>query len=272
LHDAVVSVVTTTARGEIGLVTTAGRVVRLSVLDLPALPATAAVPSLAGGAPLSEFVGFEPGEQALALASLRQESVGLALGTQRGVVKRVTSDVPTNRDAFEVIRLDDGDRVIGAVELRSGEEDLVFITSDAQLLHFAASAVRPQGRPAGGMAGVRLDVGQRAVFFGAVAPDAADPVVVTVAGSSSALPGTEPGSAKVTPYSLFPAKGRATGGVRCQRFLRGEDTLTLAWVGPSPARAAAANGQPVELPAVDPRRDGSGTPLTQSVAAVAGPV
>jgi DNA gyrase subunit A len=272
LHDAVVSVVTTTARGEIGLVTTTGRVVRLSVLDLPALPATASVPSLAGGAPLSEFTAFEPGEQALALASLRPDSVGLALGTERGVVKRVTPDVPTNRDAFEVIRLDEGDRVVGAVELRSGDEDLVFITSDAQLLRFAASAVRPQGRPAGGMAGVRLDAGQRAVFFGAVAPDADDPVVVTVAGSSSALPGTEPGSAKVTPYPLFPSKGRATGGVRCQRFLRGEDTLTLAWVGPSPARAAAANGQPVDLPPPDSRRDGSGTPLTQSVAAVAGPV
>ena len=54
-HDAVVSAVTTTARGEIGLVTTAGRVVRLSVVDLPALPPTASVPSLAGGAPLAEF-------------------------------------------------------------------------------------------------------------------------------------------------------------------------------------------------------------------------
>jgi len=271
LHDAVISIVTTTSRADIGLVTTAGRVVRLSVIDLPALPATAAVPSLAGGAPVSAFTAFEPGEQVLALASLLPDSTGLALGTQRGIVKRVTPDVPSNRDAFEVIRLDGDDRVVGAVELSTGEEDLVFVTSDAQLLRFTASAVRPQGRPAGGMAGVRLDPGQRVVFFGAVSADATEPVVVTVAGSSSALPGTEPGSAKVTSYSHYPAKGRATGGVRCQRFLRGEDTLSLAWVGPTPARAAAANGQPVDLPGLDERRDGSGTPLAQAVAAVAGP-
>jgi DNA gyrase subunit A len=122
------------------------------------------------------------------------------------------------------------------------------------------------------MAGVRLEAGQRVSFFGAVATDAADPVVVTVAGSASALPGTEPGSAKVTPFALYPAKGRATGGVRCQRFLRGEDVLLLAWVGPTPARAAAPNGQPVDLPALDQRRDGSGTPLAQAATAVAGPV
>jgi DNA gyrase subunit A len=271
-HDAVVSAVTTTARGEIGLVTTAGRVVRLSVVDLPALPATASVPSLAGGAPLAEFVSLDSGERVLALASLDPGSIGVALGTQQGVVKRVTPDVPSNRDSFEVIRLEQGDRVVGAVELRTGDEDLVFVTSDAQLLRFPASAVRPQGRPAGGMAGVRLEAGQRVSFFGAVAADAAEPVVVTVAGSSSALPGTEPGSAKVTPFALYPAKGRATGGVRCQRFLRGEDTLLLAWVGPTPARASAANGQPVDLPALDQRRDGSGTALTQAAAAVAGPV
>jgi DNA gyrase subunit A len=270
-HDAIVSSVTSTSRAEIGLVTSNGRVVRLPVVDLPALPPTAAAPSLAGGAPLTEFAALDAGERVLALTTLNTESAGLALGTEQGVVKRVVPDVPNNRDAFEVIRLDAGDRVVGAVELQTGEEELVFVTSDAQLLHFPASAVRPQGRPAGGMAGVRLEARQRVVFFGVVDPSN-EALVVTVAGSSAALPGTDPGSAKVTPFALYPGKGRATGGVRAQRFLRGEDTLLLAWVGPSPIRAAAANGQPVDVPAVDQRRDGSGSPLQRPVAAVAGPV
>jgi DNA gyrase subunit A len=125
------------------------------------------------------------------------------------------------------------------------------------------------------MAGVRLAAGARAVFFGSVPPIAEageEPVVVTVAGASSALPGTEPGSVKVTRFAEYPAKGRATGGVRCHRFLRGEDTLVVAWVGPGPALAAAASGAPVDLPAPDDRRDGSGTPAPQPIAAVAGPV
>jgi DNA gyrase subunit A len=73
---------------------------------------------------------------------------------------------------------------------------------------------------------------------------------------------------KVTPYELYPAKGRATGGVRAQRFLRGEDCLIAAWVGPGPARAAGSGGQPVTLPGPDHRRDGSGVTLPAVVAAL----
>jgi DNA gyrase subunit A len=104
------------------------------------------------------------------------------------------------------------------------------------------------------------------VFFGAVAGD--DAVVVTASGTSRALPGTDAGTVKVTPLSEYPGKGRATGGVRCHRFLKGEDTLLLAWAGPAPARAAAASGSPVELPPAEGRRDGSGTPAGQPIAAV----
>jgi DNA gyrase subunit A len=59
--------------------------------------------------------------------------------------------------------------------------------------------------------------------------------------------------------------------VRCHRFLRGEDVLMLAWAGPAPARAAAATGVAVELPDANGRRDGSGTPAGQPIAAVSGP-
>lgn len=120
------------------------------------------------------------------------------------------------------------------------------------------------------MAGIRLSPNARAVFFGVVDP-VRDGVVVTASGTSGALPGTQPGAVKVTPYADYPAKGRGTGGVRCHRFLKGEDTLVLAWAGSLPVRAAAANGGPVELPSADGRRDGSGTPWTHVVSAIAGP-
>jgi len=268
-HDAVVGAVRTTARGEVGLLTSRGRLVRLSALELPTLPPTNGAPSLSGGAPLAAYVDLPRGEEPLTIVSLDADSPGIALGTAHGVVKRVTTDYPGRSD-FEVIGLKDGDEVVGAVELRSGTEDLVFITSDAQLLHFSASAVRPQGRSAGGMAGVKLGAGQRAVFFGAVDP-AVDNVVVTSSGSSGALPGTEPGSLKVTPYAEYPAKGRATGGVRCHRFLKGEDTLVLAWAGATPARASGGNGVAVELPEPTGRRDGSGTPAPTAIARIASP-
>ena len=269
-HDAVVGAVRTTARGEVGLLTSRGRLIRLSALELPTLPPTNGAPSLSGGAPLAAYVDLPRGEEPLTIVSLDTASPGIALGTAQGVVKRVTTDYPARTD-FEVISLRDGDEVVGAAELRTGQEDLVFITSDAQLLHFSAAAVRPQGRPAGGMAGVKLGSGARVAFFGAIEP-AADNVVVTSSGSSGALPGTEPGSLKVTPYAEYPAKGRATGGVRCHRFLKGEDTLVLAWAGATPARASGANGVALELPAAQGRRDGSGSPATAAIARIAGPV
>jgi DNA gyrase subunit A len=160
---------------------------------------------------------------------------------------------------------------VGAAELRTGDEDLVFVTSDAQLLHFPASTVRPQGRSASGMAGIKLAPGAQAVSFAAVDPGGPN-VVVTSSGSSNALPGTEPGSLKVTPYDEYPAKGRATGGVRCHRFLRGEDILVLGWVGGAPARASAANGVALELPEATGKRDGSGVPAATPVGAIAGPL
>jgi DNA gyrase subunit A len=239
------------------------------------------VPSVAGGTPLAEFMTLEDGEAALALAALPAEGsddpgLGIALGTANGTVKRVQPDYPANRDDFELITLKDDDRVVGAVQLAGEDAELVFITSDAQLLRFAASSVRSQGRPAGGMAGVKLVDGASVVWFGAVGADvisagqgragSGEIVVVTMAGRSGALPGTGGASVKVTPFEDFPAKGRATGGVRCQRFLKGEDQLLAAWVGPSPVVGQTEAGTPVDLSGMAGKRDGSGTALTRQLA------
>lgn len=196
---------------------------------------------------------------------MSEETFGWALGTRNGVVKRVNPEFLTNKDAWEIIRLEEGDSVVGAVELSDDSGQLCFITSDAQLLHFPTDLVRPQGRTGGGVAGIKLGAGASAIFFGAVDPE--ESVVATVSGSGTALPGTESGMVKVTEFSEYPAKGRATGGVRCHRFLKGESVLLLAWAGKKPAVASAASGAPIVLPPATGKRDGSGTPLLQPVAA-----
>ncbi len=266
-HDVVASSLATSARADVGALTTRGRVVRLSVLELPTMPPTDGPPSLSGGLPVGEAVALEKDEQVVALVPLGEDAPPLALATAQGVVKRVTpGDVPSNRDTWEAIGLKDGDVVVGAAPARDDDE-LVLVASDSSLLHFPAAQVRPQGRAAGGMAGIKLAAGSRVVAFSVLRPDD-DAVVVTVAGSSSALPGTQTGSAKVTPFSVYPGKGRATGGVRSHRFLKGEDAIVLAHVGPAPARATGAGGQPVDLPPLDERRDGSGVTLAAPVHAI----
>ena len=266
-HDAVGSAVATTARGQVGVVTSAGRIVRLEVVDAPALPAATSAPSLAGGAQLRELVPLEPGERALALADLSPDAAPLALATAHGRIKRLAAAHPA-KGSWDVISLEEDDAVVAAGHCRDGDQ-IVLVSSDAQLLRFDASAVRPQGRTGRGVAGIRLAEGGRVIALGVVpADDVAGHLVATVSGSRDALQGTVTGSAKVTPLDRFPSKGRATAGVRAQRFLHGEDCLQLAFVGPDPLRAVGTGGQPVDLPAADERRDGSGVPLTAPVSAV----
>jgi len=282
-HDVIAATVRVTARGTIGVVTSAGRCVKVNVLEIPALPPGAGALSLAGGTPVAEFAVLAPGETVVGLCSVNGAPGGaVALGTAEGVVKRVLPDYPQNRDDFELITLRAGDRVVGAVPVDSESTELVFITSDAQLLHFPASSVRPQGRAAGGMAGVRLSSGASVVWFGAVDAAAAagvpvgppgtysPAVVITVAGHAGALPGAAAASVKVTPLHEFPGKGRATGGVRCHRFLKGEEVLVMAWAGPAPAAGASDAGRPVDLPDPVGKRDGSGVALRRQLTVIGG--
>lgn len=270
-HDVIISVTPATTRGQFGIVTSAGRIVRLNAVDLPSLPPVSGIPALSAGAPLGAFVDLPIDEVALCLTTL-DDSAGIALATARGVVKRVIPDALQSKDSWEIIRLDEGDRVIGASRLPDVDADrteLVFITSDAQLLRFPANSVRPQGRSAAGMAGIKLSASAEVLAFHAVQPDGQS-LIVTVAGSAAALPGTEPGTVKVTPLAEYPAKGRGTGGVRCHKLRSGEDRLILAWSGHGPARAASASGGALPLPEIDIRRDATGTPATAPIASVAG--
>ncbi|APF39770.1 DNA gyrase/topoisomerase IV subunit A [Neomicrococcus aestuarii] len=254
-HDVVLSAVPTSARGEIGALTNTGRLIRLQVVDMPVLPPTMTSASLATGVKASEFAAIAKTERIVALVSLSEV---FALGTKNGVVKRVTPDYPLNRDDFEATTLKDGDEVINAAPAPD-EADLLFITKNAQLLHFSAQLVRPQGRTAGGMAGIKLSDDDSVIFFGAVNALSDETVVVTIAG------GTGAGSAKLTPLADFPAKGRATAGVRSHRFTKDETDLSLAWAGPGPALASSEAGVSRVLPTEFGKRDGSGVPLSQKV-------
>ncbi|ASW55307.1 DNA topoisomerase (ATP-hydrolyzing) subunit A [Plantactinospora sp. KBS50] len=255
-HDAVRALVHSTARGQVLLVTSRGRAFKTDVLPLPVLPQQTGTVSLRGGMSAAELVPLEAGEVVVGLAPLGgadQGSPGLALGTRQGVVKVCAPEWPVRSDQFDVIGLREGDEVVGAVWLTDGAEQVVFVTSDAQLLRFGAGLVRPQGLKGGGMAGVARAADAEVIFFGAVRTDDTEhgePLVVTSTGLG----------VKVTPFAEYPAKGRATGGVRVQRFLKGETRLAVAWVGPRPAAATGA-GEPVELPEPNPRRDASGTPV-----------
>ena len=289
--DHIVSIFRTTTRSSYGLVTSAGRLVLAHVVELPVLAASPQT-NVAGGIPADELIGMTestdpiPGEHVVAAIPMDQRDddgptpAPLAIGTRAGVVKRWNREAPTTMDSWSVIDLKDGDSVLFAADA-ADEDRLVFIASDSSLLTFDAGNVRPQGRTAGGMAGIRLAEGCTAITFNVVPAgkiawtyeegdngmfSASGAVVLTVAGDKDALPGTENGAAKVTPLEMYPTKGRGTGGVRSQRFLKGQNTLIFARVGMYPLHASTEGGSPVELPKPDMRRDASGVDLAAPVA------
>ena len=261
-HDSIRSSIRTTSRTEIGAVTSHGRLLRMSPVDLPVVPENSV--QLGAGVRIRDYLGLtDRSERVLTLVNLSSPDP-IAIGTALGVVKRVAASELANKPEVDIIALKPGDSLVGAAQ-GAEEDELVFLSGDAQLLRFPASSVRPQGRAAGGMAGMNLAPNGTAVFFTSVPRDTRA-VVVTITSSSQTLAGTDAGTAKVSAFEEFPGKGRATGGVRAHRFLRGEDQLALAWVGPDPALASDTDGSIRELPAVGAKRDASGTPLAGVVA------
>lgn len=260
LHDGIRSTVTTSRRADLGAVTNTGRLVHFSPVNLPGTPKSAV--SMAAGVSAKDYVDLEPGENVVGIVSLTEHSP-VALGTVQGVVKRIELSATNGKSGQIIIGLKDGDSVAG-VSVAPDTSELVFITSDTQLLHFPAESVRPQGTAAGGMAGIRLNNGAQVIFFGAVMPDT-EAEVVTVSTSFQTLVGTDSGRIKLTRFSEYPGKGRGTGGVRSHALLKGEDALLVAWVGVSPARTNGLDGSPREIPTEYGKRDGSGEKLTGDV-------
>ena len=234
------------------------------VLDLPALPPTGQRPDLPGGPPVREFVALDTGEQALgAGARCAADSPGLALGTAQGVVKRVAAGLPANRDDWEVIapqatatgwsaRSSCADRrrrpgvhhhrrPAAAVRRRPGAP--------------AGPRRRRHGRASGWRRGARRCSSARSTPSAASGRRRRDRR--RLRGRAARAP--RPARSRSPRSPSTRPRAAATGGVRCHRFLKGEDAA--ARLGRPRARAGRRrHGVPVALPA-DPRRDGSGTPL-----------
>lgn len=304
-HDAIRSSFRTTTLNDYGLITSAGRLVRAHVADLPHLAPASAI-SLAGGVRADDLLSGvsdtkpSPHEHvvaAVALPSSIQKAerkgqfsshtdtdgsssfVPVALATRSGLVRRWNGDMPTTRDSFQILdlkQLPDNrqDAVVSAAPATDADR-LVFISSQAKILTFAAAKVRPKGRSSAGMKGMNMPAGAHVVSFDVIPADelawsdadgGSGAVVLTIAGDGLSLNGTDNGSAKVTPLEMYPEKGRGTSGVRVQAFLKGQNTVLQAAAGPFPLHALDFSGRPVPLPPLDKRRAASGTPLASPVA------
>ena len=255
-HDILLADIVTSTRSSLGLLSPDGQITAFEPGDLPVGEASAQ--GLKNGVDLTEFLGLDKTTRIIGVFPLGEAGPVIAVGTAQGVVKRVDLSGLPARTSQPVIALKDGDHLVGA-GVAADSTWLCFISDHGQLLRYAADQVRPQGPAAGGMAGMALGETARALSFSTATDENAR--VVTVSGSSDALAGIAGGRAKVTPLEQFPAKGRATQGVRCHGFLKGENILTHAGVFLEP-RALGPSGKPLDLPGEVGKRDGSGQALS----------
>jgi DNA gyrase/topoisomerase IV subunit A len=171
----------------------------------------------------------------------------LIVGTKQGIVKVVNPDYPTRQDDFSIINLAPKDEIVGAVWVEDYKTmQGTFISTDANLLTFPLSKVNPQGRNAGGVAGISLEENQHALTFNVTTPEAS---VTTWTGVT----------VKTTPLAAFPSKGRGGKGMRSHKFLKGETELTYAKIAYNPVGYAGA--KKISLPEPTEKRDGSGTKI-----------
>ncbi|MGB3413359.1 MAG: DNA gyrase subunit A, partial [Microbacteriaceae bacterium] len=263
-HDALLAAIETTNRGSLGAITNFGRLIRFTPSEAPEVLANSV--QLSAGVRIREYIGLSnPKEQVLTIIA-ENSTVPLAMATASGVVKRWIPQDWAKQDDFTVIALKDGDHLVGASSADENDE-LCFVSDDAQLLHYSAGLVRAQGRAGGGIAGMNLADSAQLLQF-SVLNEIEAAVVVTIATGNETLAGVEPGRGKVSKLADYPSKGRNTGGVRCQSFLKGDDILQLAWAGPSPAHAIDSQGTPKDLPAEISKRDASGTRLDAVIDAI----
>ncbi|MHB8430956.1 MAG: DNA gyrase subunit A [Acidimicrobiales bacterium] len=177
-EDLIDGVVHTSAHAHLLLFSNRGRVFRLRALEIPTKERTAR------GTAMVNLLPLGPGEVIETIVGTKDFSEGhyLMFSTKLGQVKKTsfTEYDKSRREGFIAISLRDGDELVRVVETY-GNDDLFLVTESGMTIRFSEHDVRPMGRDAAGVRGVRLKEGDRVVSCD-VARDEADIIIITDAG------------------------------------------------------------------------------------------
>jgi DNA gyrase subunit A len=155
------------------------------------------------GKPIVNLLQLAEGERITAILAVREfdESHFVFMATAQGTVKKTPLSAFSRPRANGIIAvsLDQADCLVG-VALTDGQRDILLATTDGKAIRFAEDQVRPMGREAAGVRGIRLTDNQRVTSLIVLA----DGPILTV---------SERGYGKLTEMDDFPRHGRAGQGV-----------------------------------------------------------
>ncbi|MBS0227803.1 MAG: DNA gyrase subunit A [Proteobacteria bacterium] len=178
--------------------TSSGRVFWLPVHQIPEAGPNAL------GRPIVNWIPLEAGEKVQAVQPVREYEEGkfVFFATKNGTVKKT----PLTEYAYQLqrgkiaINLAEGDALVNA-ELSDGTRDIMLFASNGKAVRFAGETVRPMGRTATGVRGMKLADGESVVSL------------IVLEGEGDILTASENGYGKRTVLDEFPRKGRGTQGV-----------------------------------------------------------
>ncbi|MDX1509505.1 MAG: DNA gyrase C-terminal beta-propeller domain-containing protein, partial [Woeseiaceae bacterium] len=155
------------------------------------------------GKPIVNLLPLEPGERINAVLPIREfdEQSFVFMATSNGTVKKTPLSQFSRPRASGIIAIDlrDGNKLVDAA-ITDGERDIILVASSGKGIRFRESDVRPMGRGAAGVRGIKL-------------ADDHEVIGLSIARSGYILTATENGYGKRTPVDDYPVQGRGGQGV-----------------------------------------------------------
>ena len=174
-----------------------GKVYWLKVYELPQAGRTAR------GKPIINLLPLTEGERINAMLPIREyaEDKYVFFATEQGVIKKtpLTDFSRPRSSGIIAVEMRESDHLVG-VELTSGDQDVILFSSSGKAIRFNENDVRPMGRNAVGVRGIKLGDGHKVISL-------------ILAGEGHVLTVTENGYGKRTPVSDYPIHGRGGLGV-----------------------------------------------------------
>mgnify|MGYP001432799866 CR=1 FL=1 len=157
------------------------------------------------GKPIVNLLPLQEGERINAVLPIHEfeENKFVFMVTAHGTVKKTSLDAFSRprQAGIIAIELDQGDRLVG-VDITDGTKQIVLCSSGGKAIRFAEDDVRPMGRTAGGVRGIRLPENEEVISL-----------IVISDEQGMILTASENGYGKRTPVEDFPVHGRGGQGV-----------------------------------------------------------
>ena len=156
------------------------------------------------GKPIVNLLPLQEGERINAVVPIHEFEANqfVFMATAQGTVKKTSLEAFSRPRQAGIIAVDleQGDRLVG-VDITDGTREIVLCASSGKAIRFSEDDVRPMGRNAAGVRGIRLLAGEEVISL------------ITVKGDGLILTGSEFGFGKLTEVAEFPIHGRGGQGV-----------------------------------------------------------